>query len=329
MVAVGAAAGVAAVRLPLPEDLAAPSAIGAVAVAQREFSDERAVEVAADFGPSRSLVAATSGMVTAVRCSAGMEVASGASPFSIDGLPVLALATKVPLWRELYPGDRGDDVRALEEVLAGLGAELTVDDRFTYSTLGAFRELITEAGGSTKRVASVGPSNAAWLPAASMPVTGCPVALGHAVAIGDVLVELSSSLLGARVVSMPAGLVPGQRKLIVDGDQEFVVDEGGAIADEDLDRYAAMPVIELMQRVDEAQAIPAKLVLTDAVPAFPVPPRAIVDLGNGFCVVDGQGAVISVEVLASELGEAYVRPLDSSLSLSEIVLDPPRETPCD
>ncbi|MDR0416449.1 MAG: hypothetical protein LBH76_03880, partial [Propionibacteriaceae bacterium] len=88
-----------------------------MAVTKQIYDDARTVTLTLTAGPEQRFQTPRSGRVTSSACAAGAEFISGGSALSVDGVPVLGLATAVPLWRDLALGDAGPDV-------AALGAEL-------------------------------------------------------------------------------------------------------------------------------------------------------------------------------------------------------------
>src|SRR3954469_18276331 len=97
------AAGMAA----KPESLAAAKPLTRVPVTKHDFDDARAVQVTISRGVAVPVVSNTEGHVTDYTCVAGQPIVSGTSFVSINGTPLLALSTTVPLWRDLAPDDKG------------------------------------------------------------------------------------------------------------------------------------------------------------------------------------------------------------------------------
>jgi peptidoglycan hydrolase-like protein with peptidoglycan-binding domain len=70
----------------------------------------------------------------------GSTVDRGGAALRVDDRPVVVLFGALPLYRALHAGERGADVRQLEQNLAALGLTgFTVDDDFTASTAAAVR----------------------------------------------------------------------------------------------------------------------------------------------------------------------------------------------
>ena len=70
--------------------------------------------------PPSSLKASLGNLVT-LAATKGQEIESGKRILEVAGRPVLALVGSTPAYRDLRPGDRGDDVRQLEAGLRTLG----------------------------------------------------------------------------------------------------------------------------------------------------------------------------------------------------------------
>ena len=107
-----------------PTALREPVPVTSAPVTQRSFDDARTVELALTLGADVSLTAPASGRVTALTCRPDTPFSSGGSNLSINGAPLLNLATAVPLWRSLGVGDEGADVLALREELIRLGSNV-------------------------------------------------------------------------------------------------------------------------------------------------------------------------------------------------------------
>ncbi len=95
-------------------------------------------------------------IVTARPPKAGQTIRAGDVVAEVSGRPLLAFPTSVPLYRDLSVGDQGNDVRQLEEILAGrelLGER--PDRRATDATRQAVDRLLTQAGYAGRSADSV------------------------------------------------------------------------------------------------------------------------------------------------------------------------------
>ncbi len=324
LVAAAVAAGVLLVSLALPPALEEPSRVEWFTVGERSFSDEQTVQLVVESGPIRSVLAPRAGVITASSCQAGLVIDSGTAPFGIDGEPIIALATRVPMWRDLANGSKGSDVRALEDELARLGANLEPDDTASETTLRAFADLVADAGGTTMVATTVSLSYLAWVPASSMPVIECPVPIGARVMEGDVLARLPSLVFGVKISPSPVDGSVGGRVAQVDG-EGFAIDADGNLLAEDFDRLGA--TASFAAAAHAGVPINATMMLAEPIDVYVIPPRALVADGGVFCVVDDTGTV-AVELLSSQLGQSFIRPVVEDVKLTRVQLDPSEDVTC-
>ncbi|WP_051433651.1 efflux RND transporter periplasmic adaptor subunit [Streptomyces niveus] len=83
---------------------------------------EQSVEVSAEGGPEGTAV------VTRLPVKAGGPVKAGQVLLEVSGRPVVALEGPLPMYRDLKPGGRGDDVAQLQSALASLGHSTAGDE---------------------------------------------------------------------------------------------------------------------------------------------------------------------------------------------------------
>jgi multidrug efflux pump subunit AcrA (membrane-fusion protein) len=69
----------------------------------------------------RNITAATEGLVSAVYATADSTTQAGQPMFALDGRDAIAETGTVPFFRSLGPGDEGDDVLQLKQILAAAG----------------------------------------------------------------------------------------------------------------------------------------------------------------------------------------------------------------
>jgi peptidoglycan hydrolase-like protein with peptidoglycan-binding domain len=87
-----------------------------------------------------AVTASASGLVTAVSIAPGDRIASGTRLVSVDDVPILAYLAPAPLYRDLSTGDRGPDVRNVQQFLAKAGfAPGRTDGVFSTSTFQAVK----------------------------------------------------------------------------------------------------------------------------------------------------------------------------------------------
>lgn len=335
LVAIVVAAGTAAsVVLALPADppssLRTATPASTVRVTEREDADERQVQVALDSGAPRAVVTARTGTVTSSTCSTGAVLRSGDVLATVDGEAVIALATDVPLWRDLRPDDRGDDVRGLQRALNAGGAGLSEDGILGPGTLRSAFRFLAERGVRPAQGEDVLPRALfSWVPAAEQTVRSCTAVVGAAVGADGVLAELPAELRGARMESLPIDPVPGPRDLRFGGTTVEVDDRGVVTSTASLTAIAALP--EYAAAVASADGVPtvsATWSLRRPRTVLVLPPTALYAIrGTTACVQPTTGGPVRVEVLGSELGQSFVRSPDGT-SLDRVRAFPDRMRPC-
>ncbi|WP_369961918.1 peptidoglycan-binding protein [Leifsonia sp. EB34] len=302
------------VPLPEPSALSTPQPNTTVLVTERAFADERQAQLQVTTGPVRAVVSPRQGRLTSLSCRSGGRLESGSAFASIDGDRVVALATAVPLWRELRSGDRGEDVRALQAELARLGQPVRPDGIMGRETIRAAAAIRGAESNRAESPETVDPAHFSWIPEPEVTVGECSGIVGAPVAEGDVLVGLSVAVLSARLTTTPASAAPGARVVRV-GSLEVPVDSDGAVTDaRGLASIGSAPeFLSAAAGAGDDTAIPVQWSLTEPVTALVVPPSALWDVRDGSaCVMPAEksGSPLEVEVLGSELGQSFVRPAE-------------------
>ncbi|WP_371030985.1 peptidoglycan-binding protein [Pseudoclavibacter sp. JSM 162008] len=290
---------------PTPPGLATASVPSEVQLVAEELTDARAVELTAQLGDDASLPSPTSGTLTDSSCTAGGDLVSGGSSFKVGETPLVSLHTSTPLWRDLSYGLKGPDVTALQVALAGLGYDVSETDTFDWQTWSAWDDLVESMYGDTKQ-GELALAQVLWLPSATISVQSCPVPLGQTAAQGEALVDLANPLLSASVKSYPTDLVPGARKLTLEG-VDVAIDEEGAVTPEGLSVLAGTNALAKYAASPDDASIQAELVLVGATTVYAVPPAAVAMTSEtGGCVATPDGGSLQVAVVSSKLGRTYV-----------------------
>ncbi|MFD3516843.1 efflux RND transporter periplasmic adaptor subunit [Streptomyces sp. NPDC058657] len=164
LVAGGGAAAVAAYGA--PERNSAPTGSGpsrhTAAVQRGDLSESSRRTGTLGHAQERKLTTGTvSGTLTWIAAT-GSAVVRDQRLYEIDGTPVRLLYGSGPMYRTLKPGDKGRDVRELEENLRdlGYGAYLTVDGTYTEGTAQAVKRW--QKSHSLKRTGRIGPDQVAF-----------------------------------------------------------------------------------------------------------------------------------------------------------------------
>jgi peptidoglycan hydrolase-like protein with peptidoglycan-binding domain len=252
-----------------------------------------------------------------------MRIASGNSPVAIDGQPRVALATRVPLWRDLTLGTKGEDVRAIQSELDRLGFPLAVDGLVGASTLRAAERALVRAG-IEPQYGVISSESVVWIPTPTATVSKCESVTGAEIAKGASMAVLAGSAPRATITNLPSELVPGDR-LVVIGDGRYPVDPSGSV-----NLPADSPAV-LGARAGESDGgmkpVEAQLVLADPVTVSVVAPSSIYGVQGADACVRSEGAALPVSILGFRLGQTLVRFSDGSAP-EAVDLAPRTRTPC-
>ncbi len=290
-----------------PDSLQTPTAPRTLGLQETEFRDERSMGLTADVDRTAAIALNTSGMVTASGCVSRGSIESGGVIAHIDSAPIVALASSTPLFRDLAPGDEGTDVTALRQALRGLGFDVDAEGRYSAAVRDAVKEVQRRAGVAPAD-GSLRLSSVAWLPARTVPVSSCEVAVGERYELGSPFAEVPGTLRSLTLVAgETAAVVPGDRTIRL-GAQEFAMPESGVIVDRAvLDAVAASPeyLANAAKTKDSPLSVSARLIAPLRVVA--VPPGALVGgAANARCVQLEGGATAAVRIVASRLGSSFV-----------------------
>lgn len=322
---VGACIGALVAPGAAPASLTARPAISDVEVGVRPFEDPQPVRVSLEAGTDLELRTGLPGTATALSCEVGMSIRSGSVPFRIDDRPVLALATDVPLWRNLDVGAEGPDVSAVQRELVRLGAEVVVDGVLGAASLRALDRLRRGEPGqpSELRLAEM-----LWLPAQEVAVTGCTGHLGDRLSAGAPVFTIRPPFPSVHLGDVPALVIEGDRRLEVAG-VSVAVDASGHLATP----ADALRVAEAIGRRanDEAGAEPGVagvLLLASPLEVGVVPPAAVYDIRDGTACLSGDEGPAEVRLVASQLGEAFVLPKSGERLPNQVAIVPEAAAPC-
>ncbi|WP_156027549.1 hypothetical protein [Mycetocola saprophilus] len=314
-----------------------------IAVTERLVDDRRPVTLVADTGPVTPISSPREGLVTSLECAPGSTIESGSSVLSVEGEPAVALATSVPMWRDLGIGDSGEDVRALATELTRLGYLAGGEQRLDRDTLNAVNRLLTDRGARAARepVASsarILKDTFMWIPAVRTVVASCATSIGQRVSVESTVLSAQGTLATAHVRAVSGTIVPGARTVVV-GEDTFDLDSEGRILDRsELDRLAQTRIYRQSLGGDTPGELPAASKLAEPMTAFAVPASALFasaapepagaeqtqsggassEMGGGepagedvsgaqrpSCVVV-DGRVESIRVIGSQLGQTFV-----------------------
>ncbi|MEU6944630.1 peptidoglycan-binding protein [Streptomyces sp. NPDC046316] len=135
--------------------------------------------------------------------------------YEVDGRPVRLMYGAEPMYRTLKTGDKGKDVRQLEENLAALGyVGFTVDEEFSAKTAGAVKRW--QKSHELKRTGTIGPDTIAFAGSA-VRVKEAGAALGDQVAPGRPVLTVTGSerVVRFKIPVADAGLAKVGTRVVV------------------------------------------------------------------------------------------------------------------
>lgn len=310
--ALGATLGAYIVAPPVPESLTHPDDITSASVTARPYTDERSVRVKVQLKEAVPVTAPVTGRVTALRVAPHASLASGSKIMDVDGLPVVALHTTTPLYREIADGVAGDDITALQEELQRLGYDISTTGKVNWATRSAAADLLGVDDGQGGVPEALPHTHFLWLPTVNVTVNEVKVSLG------DTLTEQSTILTltgGANtgMIDIPADALPGARVLFLQ-DKEYPVADNGVVDNpellEQILRIAAQqnmfgPQEDAKQTNEVSVTAPWRLAKPLEVQV--VPASALIEARDNHACVSADGKTIPVTIIASELGQTFVQ----------------------
>lgn len=221
-----------------PPSLAEPSAARSVPIVFADHRDERSAAAAVTTSKPASVSLARGGIVTSSECIGGASLESGRIVASVDGRPVLGLATAVPFFRELRPDMSGADVDALRTALRTMGHDVAEKGAYDTQVAAAMR-VIQVKHGLEQRDGGLSLRDVMWLPATSTEVLSCDALVGSAYSAGSPFLTAAGTLQSLRVVAPDgAAWTPGARTAQF-GSASAPIGEDGVITDADFLRAVA------------------------------------------------------------------------------------------
>lgn len=310
LVCVGAVVGVLATASTVPDSLRPADAVTQSVVSERSFDDSRAVELRISGGTPRALRAPVAGRVTALACTPGTEIARGSVPFSISGIPALALGGAQPPWRDLVAGDTGTDVSVLRAELSSLGFTVPERGGVDASLLTAMNSLLKKAGITPADASVIAQANIAWISPGPAGITGCPLGIGEQVEEGRTLIALADNLATVSLSALPENPVEGARVVEVNGQRYPIDEDTGAVTDPEA--LAAIIAGERIPADQSASAgatrtLGARYILAEPVTAWVTAPSALYNIEGATACVSAGRQSYRVSLLGSQLGQSFIR----------------------
>ncbi|MFE4466296.1 peptidoglycan-binding protein [Oerskovia sp. NPDC056781] len=320
LLAGGVTAGMALAPQAEPQSVRSATPPAAVPVSRQAFDDSRRVKVTPVVAEEGTLSVEDQGKVTRSVCAPGAVIESGSSPVTVDDRPVVGLATSIPLWRDLAPTAKGDDVKALQVELARLGHTVRVDGTYGDATKVAVTKLF-KAAGVAKPTGDLPVASVLWLPAPSVTVKACETPVGGATS-EEAFATTSGTLVSLGLADTLTNVTPGDRVVRL-GEASAQVGEGGIVTDPAfLDAVRGSVEFAAWQRTEGSEPLTLEYVLASPLDVSVVPPGALFALDGPAGCVRADGTAHPVTVVASSLGQTLVTfdGLDATTAPTEVEL---------
>lgn len=304
--ALGAGVGYSLLTATTPESLKPEDKLASIPVTMQEFDDPRGVELTAEILPPASVAVNRAGTVTSWACTQGTTLSSATSSVAVDGVNLLSLSTAVPLWRDLVAGDKGSDVRALEDELARLGQPVNVDSTLSRDEMRTLTTLAKGVGvefdGALTRDLVV------WLPAPTVTVEKCDKQVSGSAAPGDILATVDSGVV-ISAVSLPEGRLPGARYLDLLPEIVALGDAGELppeVTSDDVRTSDAFREAASASPEATSLTLKGKVILQTPVQVAAIPATTVITDSAGASCVFVDKAPLGVTVVGSEFGNSFV-----------------------
>ncbi len=301
----GGATGFLLRPAPAPEQLRGAAEVRSAPVGQEQLTDDRTVKISLTRSTPPPLVVGLAGRVTSTSCRPGRALTSGQAVARIGDTPLIALATAVPLHRDLARGDKGDDVRALQRELRRLGRDVGVTGRYDKRTAAAVKA-VQKAAGVAKPDGKLTTARILWLSAAQVTPTSCDLVQGGYASAGQAFGKAPARLTAVSAESMPAGLVPGDREIRVLGVAGPLGDGGTATDPAFLDKITMTPGYRLLEASGKDAELTATVALRTPIATAKVPPGALYGVDGAAGCVESGTATYPVTIVGSRLGATLV-----------------------
>jgi peptidoglycan hydrolase-like protein with peptidoglycan-binding domain len=324
LIAIGALATALLLPTPTPDSLTNPDAAGTatLTVTPQRYDGAHDIHMSPTLADAQVVRTQAWGVVTRTDLRAGATVASGGAPLSVNGQPLLALATAVPLWRDLGAGIKGVDVSALQTELARLGYAVEPSGTYGSATQAAVRDLLTAVGGTSTN-GSLPLAAVLWLPEPEITVASSTLRVGDSVAAGDAVAQMAGALR-----SLAMAEPPGNGWVVRYGDATAPIDQVGRVTDAAfLAMFEGTPEMQYHLDSGGKNLVAIEAALAEPRDVLVVPPGAVIPITAGKGCVVSEGRTVPVDIVSAALGRTMVAVTDGSTP-TEIVIRPDPTVRC-
>lgn len=286
--------------------------VGSVERAER--FQEASVAIAVTYADALAPATDASGVLTALRIGPGDEVATGTVAGTVNNQKLVAYAVKTPLFRDIYRGLKGADVKTAQQLLKDLGLYTgEVDGNAGPATEKSIKAFNGKYGwGKTNPTLAL--ASLVWVGAAPVTVAELSVAVGNQVSPGKELFTTTASLASIAVTETPNLPTEGEVTLTVNGvTVPYEVGSGAVTTPDDVAAIAGT-MGSTPEGVGTVALVTPQVVGT-------VPSSAVFsDETGATCIFpDVTGAPVAVTPLGGTLGTV---DLDASLVGQAVLINP-------
>ncbi len=280
----------------LPEPLVAT-------VQSASRAHEVVVAISVEYADPLTATLNASGVLTSVDIAPGDVVHNGTRIASVNDAPVTAYTSATPLWRDLYRGASGPDVRVAQTVMAAFGYYSgPIDGKAGYGTEKAFKAFNARRGyGATNGTLGLG--SLVWVGPAPVTVASVAVAAGDSAMPGT---DVFTATSGPSIIKVTeaASLTRDQPVSLVVGDTVTPYEVGtGMVTDPDA-------VAAIAAALGLATDGTGTIRLDSPTVVGTLPSSAVVsDVSGATCFFPGvDGAPVVIEPIGGSLGTIDVDP---------------------
>lgn len=310
VVAVAVSVGVCALVLPdkAPHLLSAPATVTSAPVAHQTYEGRKQVSVIPYISAKRELVSNMAGTLTAL--SASSTLTSGQTAFSVNDRPVLALALETPPYRDLKPGDVGNDVKALNAELSRLGyASSYSPTSYTSATAAGWRQLLKDNGITPKGDFTL--ESIVWLPAQAVNISSWVQQTGMTVQAGAPIAEVPGTITKLTIKN---GKPLNREQIITIFGESTRLPAGSTEITDGVfcSKVASKPEFAGYREEELKAGLDGTLAFAQPVKALRIPAAAIVGIKENKGCIASEGKVSKVSIVGSELGVSLVQLEESN-----------------
>lgn len=287
-----------------PAVLARAGEITSAPVTTQQYDAKRQITVVPTVSAPRKVLINTSGTVTADHSAGGLH--SGTAALEVDGRPIVALATASPLYRDLAPGDAGEDVRALNAELTRLGYNANPEsDQYSSLTYWAVVALFGNLG--VRSDGALPLADVIWLPQDGATASSWQAATGTMVAAASPIAEIPGAITSLTVKN---GTPNAADQTITVFGEQGVLKAGATVIDdpEFCARVTASREFQWAQQgADLTQGVDATVALATPVDVLRVPAAAVFGVKGDRGCIASDGRTMPVTIIGADLGVSLIR----------------------